>query len=72
MSVLGLKVGYTEPSRNLLGSALGISLVLRLYFIVYPSFCHKTDTMLQLAHTSFLADQSKARGYSSNTVVIIY
>ena len=27
--------------------ALGISLELRLYFTVYPSSCHKTDTILQ-------------------------
>ena len=28
-----------------LGSALGISYVLGLYFIVYPSSCHGTDTI---------------------------
>ena len=28
-----------------LGSALGISLYLRLYFTVYPSFHHNTDTL---------------------------
>ena len=34
-----------EPSRNPLVSALGISLELRLYFTVYPSSCHSTDTV---------------------------
>ena len=35
-----------EPSRNPLGSALEIYLVLRLYFIVYPSHFHNTDKVL--------------------------
>ena len=34
-----------EPSGNPLGSALMISLVLRLYFTVYPTSRHNTDTV---------------------------
>ena len=50
VSVLRLKSGYTvkyslSPLGNPSGSALGISLGLRLYFTVYPSFCHNTDTL---------------------------
>ena len=37
---------WPEPSGNPLGSAHGISLVLRLYFTVHPSSCHNTDTVL--------------------------
>ena len=33
---------------NPLGFALGISLGLRLYFMVYPSSCHNTDTVFHL------------------------
>ena len=36
---------WLEPSGNPSGSALGISLVLRLYFTVYPSSRHNTDTV---------------------------
>ena len=46
MSVLWLKLGCTvkyRASGNLLRSALRISLVLRLYFILYPSSRHNTD-----------------------------
>ena len=35
-----------EPSRNPSGSALGISLVPRLYFTVYPSSCHNKNTVV--------------------------
>ena len=34
---------YPEPSENPLDSSLGISVVLMLYFTVYPSSCHNTD-----------------------------
>ena len=37
---------YPEPSGKPLGSALGISIVLRLYFTVYASSRHNTDTIL--------------------------
>ena len=46
-----------EPSGNPSGSALGISLVLRLYFSVYPSSRHNTDTV----------QCSLEPGYISNT-----
>ena len=36
-----------EPSGNPMGFALGIFLELRLYFTVYLSSRHKTDTILQ-------------------------
>ena len=35
----------TRPLENSSGFALGISLGLRLYFIVYTSSCHNTDTI---------------------------
>ena len=37
-----------EPSGNPLGFALGIFLVCRLYFTVYPSSHHKSDTVLMV------------------------
>ena len=36
---------YWSPGRSMLES-LGLSLGLRLYFIVYPSSCHNTDSVL--------------------------
>ena len=36
---------YLELLENPLGSALGISLELSIYFNLYPSPCHNTDTV---------------------------
>ena len=36
---------YSQNPRNPLGSALGISFVLRLHFTVYPSSRRNTDTI---------------------------
>ena len=37
----------TESMKKTLGSALGIFIMLRQYFSVYPSSCHTTDTLLR-------------------------
>ena len=39
------KIFKPDPSENPLASALWISLVLRLYLIVYSSSCHNSDTI---------------------------
>ena len=39
-----------SPQEIPLGSALGISLGLRLYFTVYPSSCHNIDTVYMLVY----------------------
>ena len=43
-----------EPLGNPLGSALRISLVLRLYFTVYPSSRHNTDSPISMKPHSIL------------------
>ena len=52
-----------EPSGNPLGSALGISLVLGLYFIVYPSSRHNTDTVHSTQKYIFVSNSSHPKPF---------
>ena len=58
------------------GSALGLSLVLRLYFIIYPSSCHNTDPVIlpaDLEHSAgFLLLQLAVSGGSNPQAGVLH